>query len=149
MIHIMCGLPGSGKTSYSKQLALKYNAILYCYDVFPRQNCREDVHKKIYQEITKTLYDNKNVIYDDLNLSKINRLALMDAISKIDCKKILHVMSTPKNICLERMRSRDKYYIPKTVIDYYYEKYEPPTPDEGWDEIIYHEYIEEVMPHDN
>lgn len=149
MIHVTCGITGSGKTALSKQLAIEYNATLYCYDVFPRQNWREDVHENIYKEIIKTLYSGEIVVYDDLNLSKLNRLSLLNAISKTNCKKILHVMKTPPNICLERMCLRDKRYIPKAVIDYYCERYEEPTLDEGWDEIIYHEYIEEVISHDN
>lgn len=33
-LYVLCGLPGSGKTTFSQKLKEKYNAKLYCYDEF-------------------------------------------------------------------------------------------------------------------
>lgn len=49
---------------------------------------------------------NTNIILDDLHLTKEWRLRLLDAINNIPCKKILIVMTTPLEECLERNSKR-------------------------------------------
>ena len=66
----MCGIPSSGKTTLSKQLALEYNAILYCYDILPRKHWSDDNHPMMYRNIIQDLFKGNVVICDDLHITK-------------------------------------------------------------------------------
>ena len=137
-IHIMCGMPGSGKTTLSKQLALEHDAILYCYDTFQNTNYINS-YEAMYSVISETLMTGKSVVYDDLNIVVSIRSTILKALSNVHCRKVLHVMLTPLEECLKRCRNRSRYYVPSSAIEYYMKRYEEPTLSEGWDEIIYHD----------
>jgi tRNA uridine 5-carbamoylmethylation protein Kti12 len=141
----MCGIPGSGKTTLSRQLAEKLGAILYCYDALPKKHVCEDVHQTMYKNIAKNIQHGNIVICDDLHLTIIERKQLINALHDVECVKVIHVMHTPLDVCIERNRNR-KYNagkLPDAALKYCYAKYEEPTLSEGWDEIIYHEYAKE------
>lgn len=137
-MHVLCGIPGSGKTTLSKQMALGHNAALYCYDTFPGAYRNKDARKIMYSSMAKDLTDGKTVICDDLNTTKADRLALLDALSGVDCKKTLHVMTTPPKVCWERLEKRSKQRIPESLVLHLNARFEHPSLDEGWDEITYH-----------
>ena len=44
MIYVFCGIPASGKTTLSQQLAQQHNAKLYCYDEFIKYYKKSDRH---------------------------------------------------------------------------------------------------------
>ena len=141
----MCGIPGSGKTTLSQQLATDLGAAIYCYDTFPKKHWRYDAHQLMYNNIIQELKNAKIVICDDLHITKTQRERLINALHDVECEKVLHVMLTPLDICLERNRQRDydKGRLPDIAIKHYLKEYEPPVLEEGWDRIIYHEYIKE------
>lgn len=76
-IHVMCGLPGSGKTTLSQELTKEYDAVLYCYDEMPKAYRVNETHKMLFYKILKDLKSNKTVIYDDLNITKKEREKLL------------------------------------------------------------------------
>lgn len=139
----MCGIPASGKTTLSKQLALEHNAVLYCYDKLPNAYQIKAAHLSMFRCIAKDLRLHKTVICDDLHTTKESRMAILKAISGINCKKILHVMHVPPEVCLKRIKAREKWNVPDYAVTECHKHYEEPTLDEGWDEIIYHEYVKE------
>ena len=77
------------------------------------------------------------------------RKRLINALENVECIKILHIMQTNLHQCIERNHKRDYGKLSDIALKHCYAEYEEPTLDEGWDEIIYHEYIEEVISHDN
>ena len=138
-IHVICGIQGSGKTTLAKQLAFKHKAVLYSYDTLPKGHCSNDAHPAMYEHIKRDLKKDKTVVCDDLNITKKNRQTLLNALRDVEFKKVLHVMQTSLDVCLERNRRRDYNRLPDVILRHCYKKYEPPTLDEGWDEIIYHD----------
>lgn len=144
-LHIMCGIQGSGKTTFAKELSAKNNIILYNYDVIAKTNWRPKLIHFICEQIKQDLCANKSAVYDDMNLIIKNRELLLSYFKDINCKKIIHVMNTPLEICLQRHHKRAAGHacLPDCYIELCSKKYEPPTLDEGWDEIIYHNYAEE------
>ena len=143
--HVMCGIQGSGKTTFAEELAAKNDIILYNYDIIAKTNWRSRLIYIIYEQIKQDLYTNKSVIYDDMNLIIKNRKNLLSYFKDVNCKKIIHVMNTPLDICLERhhKRANGNACLPDYYIELCSKNYEPPTLEEGWDEIIYHNYTEE------
>ena len=138
-IHVICGIQGSGKTTLAKQLVFKHDAVLYSYDTFPKGHCSNDAHPVMYERMVQDLKKGKAIVCDDLNITKENRQTLLNALCSVEFKKVLHIMQTPLELCIKRNRKRGYGRLPDIVLRHCYEKYEPPTLDEGWDEIIYHD----------
>ena len=144
-LHITCGIQGSGKTTLAKKLSLNDNTALYIYDTFAEKGWNPALRYSLYEQIRQQLILNKNVIYDDMNLTIASREKLLSYFKDVDCKKIIHVMNTPLEVCLERHHKRAVGHtcLPDRFIQMCFKRYETPTIDEGWDEIIYHDYIKE------
>jgi O-phosphoseryl-tRNA(Sec) kinase len=135
----MCGIPASGKTTHSKELAEQYNAIIFSYDELKKNTKHfselKQVRNKMMQDIVITLKDS-NVVLDDLNVSKSMRLSVLDRLSSISTKKVCVVMTTSLEECLLRDATRPNK-LPEYIIRDMFKRYEAPTENEGWDEIVY------------
>lgn len=141
MLIVLCGAPGSGKTTLSQQLAVDYNAKLYCFDAIPGahhpQKC-DSVRSKMWKDIATDLQNGLNVVCDDLHTKLKWRDGILSAVSGINCSKFLMVMNTPLEECLCRNANRQAR-LPDTVVESIYQKLESPTLEEGWDDIWYYE----------
>lgn len=138
-LHVLCGPPGAGKTTLSKQLTEQYNAKLVCFDELPgafsvsrHKQVRREMHEGLANDLS--YYD--HVVCDDVNTKLETRLDILAGLSDVDCKKILYVMTTDLEECLRRNRERDRT-LPDQVVINIFRSYEHPTLHEGWDEIIY------------
>ena len=87
-------------------------------------------------EIAEELRSGKSVVCDDLHTKKVWRQNLLNAVSGIGCRKVLVVMTTPLDECLRRNNNR-KARLPDAMIHIINREYEHPTPEEGWDEIVF------------
>lgn len=138
-IFILCGVPGSGKSTLAAELTETYKAKLYSYDdiIYNSKKKPEDVRAYILSSIKEDLQEGFNVVMDDSNILIKLRTEVLAAINECESKKILIVMDTPLDICLLRNANRKKR-LPDWVIYHMYRKYQVPTLDEGWDEILYY-----------
>ena len=151
MLLILCGIPGSGKTTYARKLAEETGAILYCYDELPdafSPSRQQAVRESMWTAIVEDLRCGQDVICDDLHITMEKRKKILQMVSGINCKKKLIVVDTPLQICLQRNSERERR-LPDVAIRFYMKKFESPTLNEGWDEIIYYSSIKEVTPYDN
>lgn len=139
-LYVLCGLPGSGKTTYSKKLAENTESKLYSFDEYSGANKPSEsrqVKQQMYQDIYNDLNAGCNVILDDLHTQKIWREDIISIVKDIPCQKILVVITTPFEECLARNSKRQGIgRLPDFVIKILNQKYEVPTLNEGWDEII-------------
>lgn len=139
MLYVLCGIPASGKTTLSKQLSSQYNAKLYCYDEFIKLYKKHDRHEYLYNLIANDLAVGHNIVLDDLHTRFEWRKTLLDAIKDIPCKKILIIMTTPLEECIRRNAQRQgSSRLPEFIIYHLNKEYQPPSLDEGWDEILYY-----------
>ena len=114
MIKLICGMSRAGKTTYSKQfedvIHLDYcGGITTCYD-------------RALEKVSKA---NENVIIEGVYNTADRRMALLSAYNG-DGKRVCVWLNTDLDIIASRTFDR----IPKPT------HFEPPTLDEGWDEII-------------
>ncbi len=131
---ILCGIPGSGKSTISKKISKKYNAIRLSFD---EMNCFK--YCQIIKPALEKLKKGNNVIIDALFDRKKYRNELLISIKDIKCKKTLIFMNTPLEECIRRNEQREgDSKLPIFIIEDIYNSFEPPTLDEGWDEIIYY-----------
>ena len=129
-IFVFCGPPGSGKTTLSKQMAEEHQAERISFD---ERQCVW--HSDMIRPIREALTDGKNVVADSVFSHVEQRTAILDAVKDIPCRKILVRMTTPLEECLRRNANR-KNRLPDFVVESFYQSFEPPALDEGWDEII-------------
>lgn len=129
-LYLLCGAPGSGKTTQSNQMAEQYNAELVSFD---ERHCLR--HTDMILPIVEALTDGKNVIADSVFTHINQRITVLDAMKDIPCRKILVYMDTPLDECLRRNANR-KCRLPDFVVESFYQSFEKPTLSEGWDEII-------------
>ena len=136
---VFCGLPGSGKTTTARKLAKQFNAKLYSFDEYKikaRQMPGMSSHQRLYQQVKSDIISGNNVVLDDLHTKLVWRQELLQSLNDISCKKILVVMTTPLEECLERNRYRAAR-LSDFIIYNLYKSYQPPELSEGWDEILY------------
>lgn len=129
---VLCGPPGSGKTTLSKQLSEQYTAIRLSFD---EMYCLQ--HKELIPYVVKALQDEENVVVDSVYTKNVWRKLILEATKDIDCKKILIYMDTPLEECLRRNSQRPSA-LPDFMIRDIYNSIELPTLDEGWDDIWYY-----------
>lgn len=140
MLLALCGIPGSGKSTLARSIANVYNAILYSYDDMPNANLlskRDEVHRNMWISALRDLKEDKIVVLDDLHTTIEMRKNMLDVLSEAKCKKIIIVMQTPFEICVQRNSARSRK-IPTQLLYNFHKRYIPPTLEEGFDEIIYY-----------
>lgn len=131
-IFVLCAPSGAGKTTFSHQLVKQYNAARYSFD---EMKCFK--HSDLIEPIIESFNKGKSVVVDAL-YSKIKfRKELLQAIKDIDCERILIYVNTPLEECIRRNAGRENP-LPEFIVKDIYSRFERPTLDEGWDEIIYY-----------
>lgn len=145
-LYVMIGIPGGGKSFYSKQIAEKTNAKIISSDDLREEwygNAEDQTHnfelfKRIDKLIEKSVIGNEDIIYDATNLYRKNRKKLFELHRLNDDLKIIAVVI---NTSLEDAKIRNsgrERVVPDDVIERFYNifKSQYPTIEEGFDDII-------------
>ena len=110
---MLIGIPGSGKTTYSKELTIKYNAKVISSDKV-RQTFtgidEKDVFPTVYKLCIEELKNGKNVILDATHITPKVRKRSFDALDEYNEKNFTFYFkynSCFKCYCLRR-RNRHK-----------------------------------------
>lgn len=90
-LYMMCGLPGSGKSLYAKEISKVKNAKIYSSDELRKEmfgnvsdtKHNSDLFQELHKRIKNELFKGKNVIYDATNLSHKRRKVFLDSLKKI------------------------------------------------------------------
>jgi predicted kinase len=147
---MVCGLPGSGKSTYAKELTEEYQAVHISSDdirmeLFGDYEPGErdtQVFSVMYQRTIDALRNGKNVVYDACNISAKKRSGFLRSLSGTPCNKNLMIMATPIEECFRRNKERDRR-VPESAIKQMYTHWAPPHFKEGWDYIRFN-YPEEL-----
>lgn len=139
---LMVGLPCSGKSTKSKELAEKYNATIFSSDelrveMFGDVNDQEhnqELFVELHKRIKDCLRDGKSAIYDACSINYKRRMAFLAELKNIPCEKVCVVIATPYEECLRRNAERDRK-VPEHVITRMYHNFNIPYWYEGWNDI--------------
>lgn len=139
---MMVGLPCSGKSTYSQELAKKYDAEIFSSDelraeLFGDINCQDRNHElfvELHKRIKNCLKSGKSAIYDACTINYKHRMSFLAELKNIPCEKICFLMATPYDECLKRSAERDRK-VPEEVIKRMYMNFTIPYWYEGWDDI--------------
>lgn len=129
-LYVMCGIPGSGKSTKSRQLAEEHGLTRFSFDEMKCYTTRQ-----FLRPVVVALQEGKSVVMDSTHLRVNGRKVILDAVKDIPCRKVCVIMDTPFDECLRRNANREAR-LPDMMMDSTYRSMQKPTIDEGWDEII-------------
>lgn len=149
---MLVGLPGSGKSTYSRKIAeeSQFDTVIYSSDAIREelsgdvnnQKINSKVFEVMHERVKKSLLHSHDVIYDATNINSKRRRNFLKQLSNIDCTKRVVIIATPYEVCLEQNQHR-KRVVPEEVIEKMYRNFEIPFWHEGWDDIqIFYPYEE-------
>lgn len=159
-VHLLIGIPGSGKSTYAKKLSKDINAYIVSTDLV-RQMHRDWEESRIWPEVyslcAKYLQDNHDVIFDATNVTPRVRERFINNV--LACYGLREKSALPFTIgayffdvdpmiCQKRVEKRNEdkneLYLPPEVVLSYGEKIIPPTMDEPFSFIKTITFEEEV-----
>lgn len=120
---LICGIPNAGKTTYSA----RFENVLHLDD-FDRKPSQ---YKNCIRAAGEAEGD---VVVEGVFNTAKKRRDLLEAVQGKPFRRVCIWLDTPTDICLQRERSyrkRSDHLVLSNA-----ERFQPPTYDEGWDEII-------------
>lgn len=151
-LYILCGIPGSGKTTWLKNNVINPRAAIVSRDTirFAFLNEKEEYFSKeslVYNEFILTIQN--YIISDDINavfadathLTRKSRAKLLNSLKETikyyNVDVFALVFKTPLKICLERNAKRKgRECVPESVIHRMHDQFEMPEIKEGFKDII-------------
>ena len=169
---MLAGLPGSGKSTYGKELFDERNYCDHSFSYHSSDSIREELYgdeniQGSAQDVfslmqNRTIQDLKDgvsvVIYDATNIKRKDRKEILRRVKslKMDIRCECHIVWARFETCIERNNNRERV-VPEEVIWRMAKQFQTPWYDEGWDEIkivmrdshYWYEHLPLDMPHDN
>ena len=138
----LVGPPACGKTTYANRKFRDGKTVILSSDEIRKELFGDEtiqtknavVFETLYQRMRTALSSGKDVVIDATNINKQTRKLVFDALGNIPAKKIAIVIKTPKAICHNLNNGRTRI-VPDPVIDEYFNMFEQPTKEEGFDKI--------------
>ena len=139
---MMVGLPASGKSTIAYNLAMENDYIVFSSDALREelyldvndQTHNHELFVELHKRIKTELKKGNNVIYDACNLSSKRRVAFLQELKRIPCRKECIIAATPYEQCLRNNAGRDRR-VPDYVIERMYKSFDTPYYYEGFDRI--------------
>ncbi|WP_152393215.1 AAA family ATPase [Paenibacillus guangzhouensis] len=114
VIHMLAGIPGSGKSHYAKELCKRERAVLVSTDairekLFGSESKQKNtylVFDRAFAEMEQALGSGRNVVFDATNVSRDRRLKLLKRFQDVPVE--CHVFDTPYELARERILARKR-----------------------------------------
>ena len=148
ILYITVGLPGSGKTTYSKKFVAENDVEYLSSDelrvVFGKNQEDQTVTPIVFGHIKKKvdefLKDGKNVLVDATSVNRKERRDYINTAKKYGVKTVVFVFKMDRQGLINRNIQRGTQggrVVPDWVIDKMLLKFEEPLESEGIDQIVY------------
>ncbi|MNS94093.1 Zeta toxin [compost metagenome] len=140
VIHMLAGIPGSGKSHYAKGICKRERAVLVATDVIreklfgseTRQKNTYRIFDEAFAEIERALASGRNVVFDATNVARDRRVQFLKRFRDVSVE--CHACITPYEIARERVQAR-KRKIEDKVLEKYAKNFEFPVLAEGFDSL--------------
>ena len=145
ILHLMVGVQGSGKSTYSKKLSNEFGYKIISSDEVRQMHPEwEEIYifPEVYRLCAIELKEGRDVIFDATNITPNVRNRNISAIKNIfnNFKIYAYFINTDVEICKKRVEKRNKLegeiFIPLEVIESYSRNIIPPSEEENFDKII-------------
>lgn len=144
---IVCvGLPGSGK-SYQINKRYPNYTVVSSDNIIERLSAAQGMtydqgfkqfigtaSTQMNNEFRDAIQNNENIVWDQTNLSAKKRRGILSRVPK-HYRTVAMVLDVDADVRQERMGQREGKTIPDHVMQSMAKNYQPPTKDEGFDEI--------------
>lgn len=139
---ILCGIPGSGKSTYAQNYIKQFGGIHLSSDLIRKelygdesiQGSPYEVFSLMQKRAVDILNSGLDVIYDSTGITRKDRSGIIGVCPKF-AKIEAHIIWTPIEVCIERDAARERT-VGKEVIDKMLKRFQAPFYDECIDEII-------------
>lgn len=141
IVHMLVGIPGSGKTTYAKQLQAELNCRIISTDTIrnlhPTWN-ETLIWPEVYRLCAEIIANGEDLIYDATNVTPNVRKRFKDKLEPYHVNYDIGVyyFSTDWHVCYERIQQRNtmdgERYFPLDKVEDYGNMIIPPTDDEGF-----------------
>ncbi len=152
-VHLICGLPCSGKTTYARGLHADRDGVLFSLDrwlitAFGRYALSEVGHDEhvrrvlacrdlIWEQSLEWLRRSVDVILDDGFFLRENRIQCVESAKAAEAQATIHLVDTPVAVIQSRLTSRNatlprhNFAIDPQTLLAFVELFERPSEDEG------------------
>lgn len=134
---VLCGIQGSGKSTYARNQKVEVVSSDAIRKEFPGIK-NDTTFQKVYERINQYLKEGKDVILDATDITNKSRRQVFQNV-KEPCIKECLIFNTPYNTCIERVKERNNnvnsHKVPEEVVEKYYQSFQIPFYEEGWDKI--------------
>ncbi|MFT7246501.1 MAG: putative kinase [Candidatus Azotimanducaceae bacterium] len=145
LLHMICGLPGAGKTTLAKQLAATLPATRYCPDEWitrlPHEPAtlpalRDEVEALQWQQAQLQLAVNSSVILENGFWTREDRMRYLKQANTGGVAVTLHYLDVPISTLKQRVRDRNQnlsagtFAVNESDLDLWGDEFEPPTEEE-------------------
>ncbi|MGM1049719.1 MAG: AAA family ATPase [Bacillota bacterium] len=149
-VHMLVGIPGSGKSHYAKELCKRQRAAHVATDsirnrLFGSESKQKNtyaVFDEAFAEIDHALQTGRNVVFDATNVSRDRRFKFLKRFKDVPVE--CHVCITPYEIVRERIQAR-KRRIDDKILTKYAKNFEFPVIREGFHAVHIVHTPDEVM----
>ena len=124
-MYLICGIPNAGKTTYSAQ----FEHVIHFDDFKPSARHPNDQFQRCNQAAANA---DDDVCVEGVYNSKRRRMELLKAVADKPGKRICIWLDTPVEECCRR----ETRHRPIGIVHAHARSFQPPTLDEGWDEIV-------------
>ena len=145
ILHLMVGVQGSGKSTYSKKLKDQYGYKIISSDEVRKMHPDWEevkIFPEVYRLCAIELKEGRDVIFDATNITPKVRAKNINLIREIYSyfDVYAYFINTEKELCKERVLKRNsiegELFLPIEVIDSYFNNLVPPSIEEGIDKVI-------------
>lgn len=151
ILNILCGIPGSGKSTYAKSLEADGYAVLSSdklrkelYGDENDQTHNEEVFNTLYNYAKIILENGGSVVIDATNISMKSRRKALSQFSNISCIKVCTVICTPLPQIFINDNNRERR-VGADVVNKYLQAFEIPIREEGFDYIQFYYPFEDCL----
>ncbi len=157
-VHLICGLPGAGKTTYATGLQADLNSVLFSLDrwlvtLHGRYSLATVGHEEhtrrvlacralMWDVAAEFLRRSVDVILDDGFFFRRDRMRHVDFASTAGASARIHFVNTPIRVIRSRLRERNaslpphNFEIDPETLTGFLELFETPTEDEGAEMVV-------------
>lgn len=146
-LYLMCGIPGSGKSTYLKTRfsqssrvisrdEIRFSMVKEDEEYFSKEKA---VYAEFIRQIKEALETNTEVFADATHLNETSRAKTLRSLGKSlkDVEVNVIWVRVPVEVAIQQNENRKgtRSYVPKSVIRRMHSQVTPPTKEEGFDHI--------------